>query len=62
MTKKLSNKVWLRAANGAGKAPIDERLKALARFLARRAAEADYRDAQRSGKAFHTDAEEELEP
>jgi hypothetical protein len=62
MTKKLSNKAWLRAANTSGKGPVDERLKALARFLARRAAEADYENAQRSGNAYHTDSEEDLEP
>jgi hypothetical protein len=57
MDKKLSNNIWLRAARGRGDGTLDERLKALVRFLARRAAEEDYRNAVRSAKPFNTKEE-----
>ena len=57
MSKKLSNGTWLRAARDATGGTVDERLKALVRFLARRAAEEDYRNAVRSAKPFHSKKE-----
>lgn len=57
MSKKLSDSIWLRAARVKVDGTVDERLKELVRFLARRAAEEDYRDAVRSAKEFYTDKE-----
>ena len=54
MSKKLSDSSWLRAARGTAQGTVDERLKALVRFLARRAAEEDYRNAVRSAEPFNT--------